>query len=222
MGLRVRRAGLDVGASNPARSFYNLTNDESVFMSAKEFARQLKTEIENLAAQGQDSIRVETLTSGLEKFINNPDEENNEILIERLKAHLQSQVEKEKYSHAANLEMFKSVIQTGQNALKSMILLNGGAAIALLAFIGKLSDVSRINIPSFAVPLTIFVIGAFLSTISSGITYLTQILYSEEGKWQGRAGITLHGLSILLGLASLSLFGYGTYRAYGAFIALGS
>ncbi|EKT4523494.1 hypothetical protein QEM13_002769 [Pseudomonas putida] len=191
-------------------------------MSAKEFAKQLKSEIDNLAAQGQDSISIITLTSGLERFIDSAEEESESILIERLKAYLQSEIEKEKYSHSANLEMFKSVIQTGQNAIRSMVLLNGGAAVALLAFIGKLTDASRINIPSFATPLTIFVIGAFLSTISSGVTYLTQILYSEEGKWQVRAGITLHGLSILLGLASLSLFGYGTYRAYGAFIALGN
>lgn len=191
-------------------------------MSAKEFAKQLKAEIEGFASQGQDSISIATLTSGLNKFIDSTDEESESILIERLKAHLQSQVEIEKYNHSAELEMFKSVIQTGQNALKSIVLLNGGAAVALLAFIGKLADVSRLNIPLFATPLTIFVVGAFLCTISSGLTYLTQCLFSDEGKWRSRTGYGLQGTSITLGLASLILFGYGTYRAYGAFIALGS
>ncbi|MDD1960083.1 hypothetical protein NP534_08185 [Pseudomonas sp. 39004] len=191
-------------------------------MSAKEFAKQLKVEIENFAAQGQDSVSIETLTSGLDKFINSASEESESILIERLKAYLQSEVEKEKYNHSADLEMFKSVIQTGQNALRAIVLLNGGAAVALLAFIGKLADVSRLNIPLFAAPLTIFVVGAFLSTISSGLTYLTQLLYSEEGKWRTRAGVSLQIASVLLGLTSLCLFGYGTYRAYEAFIALGT
>lgn len=191
-------------------------------MSAKEFARQLRAEIESFAAQGQTSVSIETLTSGLDKFIDSANDESESILIERLKAHLQAEVEKEKYNHSADLEMFKSVIQTGQNALRAIVLLNGGAAVALLAFIGKLADVSRLNIPLFAVPLTIFVVGAFLSTISSGLTYLTQLLYSEMGKWRNRTGVFLQIVSIILGLASLCSFGYGTYRAYGAFIALGS
>lgn len=191
-------------------------------MSAKELARQLKSEIEGFAAQGQDSIRIKTLISGLNRFLDAPEEESEAILIERLKAHLQSNIEIEKHNHSADLEMFKSVIQTGQNALKAFVLLNGGAAIALLAFIGKLADVSRSHIPLFALPLTIFVIGAFFSTLSSGLTYLTQVMYSDGGIWRNRIGITLHLTTIGLGLTSLCMFGYGTYRAYNAFIALGS
>ncbi|WP_236170126.1 hypothetical protein [Pseudomonas parasichuanensis] len=191
-------------------------------MSAKEFARQLKTEIEGFAAQGQSSISIDTLTSGLDKFITSTEEESEGVLIERLKAHLQSKVEKEKYSYSAELEMFKSVIQTGQSALKAIVLLNGGAAVALLAFIGKLADVSKPNISLFALPLTIFVVGAFLSTISSGLTYLTQLIYSENGRWRVQSGISLQAISIGLGMGALSLFGYGTYLSYNAFIALGA
>ena len=191
-------------------------------MSAKEFARQLKTEIDGFAAQGRDSISIDTLTTGLNRFIEAPEQESEAILIERLKAHLQSNVEIQKYNHSADLEMFKSVIDTGQNALKAFVLLNGGAAVALLAFIGKLADVGRLHIPLFASPLKIFVIGAFLSVASSGLTYLTQLMYSEEGKWRNRAGIFLQWGTIILGLASLGMFGYGTQRAYDAFIALGS
>lgn len=191
-------------------------------MSAKEFARQLKSEIDGFAAQGQDSISIDTLTSGLNKFIEAPEQESEAILIERLKAHLQSNVEIQKYNHSADLEMFKSIIETGQNALKAFVLLNGGAAVALLAFIGKLAEVSRLHIPLFAAPLKFFVIGAFLSVASSGLTYLTQVMYSEKGKWRNCAGITLHLGTIILGLASLGMFGYGTHRAYEAFIALGS
>lgn len=191
-------------------------------MSAKEFARQLRAEIEKFESQGQDSVSIETLISGLDKFINSSSEESEGILIERLKAHLQSNVEIEKYNHSADLEMFKSVIQSGQNALRAIVLLNGGAAVALLAFIGKLTEVNRLSIPLFALPLTIFVAGAFLATISSGLTYLTQVLYSEEGKLRTRAGVSMQFGSILLSLAALYLFGHGAYRAYGAFIALGA
>lgn len=191
-------------------------------MKARDFAAQLKEEIQGFAAQGQDSIKVETLLTGLDNFLTSPEDENEEFQIEKLKAHLQAQVEVEKYNYSANLEMFKSVIQTGQSAIKANMLLNGGAAVALLAFIGKLADVNPGRIPLFALPLTVFVIGAFLATLLSGLTYLTQLTFSEDGKWRDRAGYTLQGISILSGLGSLILFGYGTHLAYGAFIALGS
>ncbi|MGR3219179.1 MAG: hypothetical protein ACUZ8H_05085 [Candidatus Anammoxibacter sp.] len=50
------------------------------------------------------------------------------------------------------VEMFKSVISYGATALKSAILINGGAAVALLAFIGNIWNK---GIPQAAVgPLT--------------------------------------------------------------------
>lgn len=190
-------------------------------MKATDFAEQLKEEIQGLAAQGQKSIKIETLLHGLDKFLTSPEDKDDEFQIEKLKAYLQTQVEVEKYTHSANLEMFKSVIQTGQSAIKANMLLNGGAAVALLAFIGKLADVNPACIPLFALPLTVFVSGAFLATMVSGLTYLTQVIFSEDGKWRDRIGNTLQGLSILSGLSSLILFGYGTHIAYKAFIALG-
>lgn len=190
-------------------------------MKATDLAEQLKEEIQGLAAQGQESIKIETLLNGLDKFLTSPEDKDEEFQIEKLKAYLQTQVEVEKYTHSANLEMFKSVIQTGQSAIKANMLLNGGAAVALLAFIGKLADVNPTCIPLFALPLTVFVSGAFLATMVSGLTYLTQVIFSEDGKWRDRIGNTLQGLSILSGLGSLILFGYGTHIAYKAFIALG-
>ncbi|MBK4996791.1 hypothetical protein IAE39_004965 [Pseudomonas sp. S37] len=190
-------------------------------MKARDFAVQLKEEIQGLAAQGQDSIKLETLLIGLDNFLTSSAEEDEEFQIEKLKAYLQTQVEVEKYRHSANLEMFKSIIQTGQSAIKANMLLNGGAAVALLAFIGKLADVNPGNIPLFAMPLTVFVIGAFLATLVSGLAYLTQVIFSEDGKWRDRIGNTLQGISILAGLGSLILFGCGTHLAYRAFIALG-
>ena len=189
-------------------------------MNAKEFAEQLKSEAQNIASQGQDSIKIETLTSALEKFIQSNTEENETVKIEHLKAHLQSQVEIEKYNHSAELEMFKSVIQSGQNAIKTNLLINGGAAIALLAFIGKLADTNQSKIPLFAQSLTIFVIGALVTALGSALTYLTQLAYSEEKKWVKRFGIFFHTVSMLLGLGALSLFAYGVYSSYSAFMAL--
>ncbi|MEX3776188.1 hypothetical protein [Pseudomonas sp. MYb118] len=188
-------------------------------MKLKEFAEQLKSEIERFSAQGNESIKIDILTSALDKAIAADDQESEAVVIERLKAYLQSQVEIQKYNHAVDLEMFKSIIETGQNAIKSIMLLNGGAAVALLAFIGKLAGTGQI--PLFATPLTTFVIGAFTAGLTSGISYLTQLIYSEEGKLRTRSGIALQAIAVLLGLLGLAAFGYGTYKSYFAFIGLG-
>ncbi|MDD1979630.1 hypothetical protein [Pseudomonas tussilaginis] len=189
-------------------------------MNAKEFAEQLKSEIQSIANQGQESVKVDVLTEALDRFIQSSSEESETIKIERLKAYLQAQVEIEKYNHLADLEMFKSVIQSGQNAIKINLLLNGGAAIALLAFIGKLTDTNHSKIPLFAQSLTLFVVGALFTALGAGITYLTQLTYSKENKWAERFGVCLNTLSIFLGVGALSLFAYGVYHSYSAFIAL--
>jgi hypothetical protein len=54
---------------------------------------------------------------------------------------------------AANLELFKSVISTANIAIKSLITINGGAAVALLAFVGHLlSTGGKQLVRGFALP----------------------------------------------------------------------
>lgn len=190
-------------------------------MNAKEFAAQIKSEIDRCAAQGQNTVSTETLNALLKRFSGSSTEEPENVKIERIKAHFQSNLEIEKYNHSADLEMFKSVLQAGQNAIKSITLLNGGASIALLAFIGKLADSNAQSIPLFAWPLTVFVFGVFIAAVTSGATYISQSLYAEDGARNRLWGKVFHATSITLGLVALSAFGYGTYLAYRAFTALG-
>ena len=82
-----------------------------------------------------------------------------------------------------NLEMFRSLISTGENALKSVILINGGAAVALLAFIGSIWDKSTNDIASkilLLISMAGFVFGTFLGGVAASFTYLTQHLYSKQ------------------------------------------
>jgi hypothetical protein len=92
--------------------------------------------------------------------------------LEHYKAQLSAWVEKQKEASAINVEGFKSVILAGQNALRSALLVNGGAAVALLAYIGKLSVEASAHVSDFALPLLLFVLGALVVVINSGFTYL--------------------------------------------------
>ena len=74
-----------------------------------------------------------------------------------------------------DIEELKAVNAAGQSAIKSSMLVNGGGAVALLAFIGHLTTSSETagTIPTFALSLTIFVLGVWLGGVSAGFTYLT-------------------------------------------------
>ncbi len=113
-------------------------------------------------------------------------------------------------------DMFHSVIATGQTALKSALLINGGAAVALLAFIGNVwvKGTSQAAVNSLTSSIASFSFGVLLAAIASGTTYLTQ--YGHHHKW-GKLAVAFHVITVALVLASYVLFALGTYNAYSAF-----
>ena len=101
----------------------------------------LKQAVARLKEDGVQSVGVDALLDYIAKLeaAIEPRREPNAAEIEHYKAQLAAWVEKQKEVSAINVEGFKSVILAGQSALRSALLVNGGAAVALLAFIGKLS-----------------------------------------------------------------------------------
>jgi hypothetical protein len=190
-------------------------------MNAKAFASQLMETVKEIKGNKNDSIQCDNLIQYLDNFVQTGPSEISQDQIEHLKAQLQIMVEREKSNHASDLEMFRSVIQSGQNALKTALLMNGGASVALLAFIGKLTEERQAHIPAFTNALTVFVLGVFCIVVASGSTYLSQWLYAAESGWKERAGFGFNLLSIILGLASYGLFIWAMTKAHGAFLAFG-
>lgn len=115
-----------------------------------------------------------------------------------------------------DVEMFKSVIEAGQTALKTATIINGGAAAALLAFLGNLLTKEAppgvvFPIPAISFAMLIFVVGVGCAGIASGTRYLSQWSY---GGGREKTGDTLNFISIFLGLASLAAFFWGGIEAY--------
>lgn len=80
--------------------------------------------------------------------------------------------------------MFKSTIAAGQNSMRAAMLMHGGAALALLAFIGNLAvnPETLELVPDFGGILPWFLGGLLLVVIAYGTTYLTQNYFSEDDK----------------------------------------
>lgn len=114
------------------------------------------------------------------------------------------------------IEMFRATITSGQAALKSAILINGGASVALLAFIGNIWTKGTLQeaVDSLTLSIGLFAGGVLAAAIASGNAYLAQYCYNRYPKW---AGDVLNVITILLVIASYVLFAWGTYESYSAF-----
>ncbi|MBI1811646.1 MAG: hypothetical protein HY035_11570 [Nitrospirae bacterium] len=188
-------------------------------MTTKRFATEMRDTIRSIRdEQGISEIKCNNLIAYLDQVINSTEEEIAPAQMEKYKAELQIWVKQNEAVQAQNIEMFRSVILTGQNALKTAFLMNGGATVALLAFLGKLSDQHQDKIAIFASTMVIFVAGVLASTIASGATYLCQWFYAHSQPWKRIAGHAFNILTILLNIASYGCFIWGAFRAYEAFL----
>lgn len=118
------------------------------------------------------------------------------------------------------LEMFKSVIAAGQNSMRAAMLIHGGAAVALLAFIGNLAVNSETLslVPSFGGILPWFLGGLLLVVIAYGTTYLTQNYYSEDAK--EHVGKRWNIVSCALVIGSYLAFIAGCWLGYQALVGM--
>lgn len=107
---------------------------------------------------------------------------------------------------AIKVEGFRVVTQAAKEAIKSATLINGGAAVALLAFLGGTEKDSAL-VSGIAGAMMIFTLGVLLAAVAAGGMYCTQWCYEQEKweKWGNRfrlGSILLVGGSyILLGSA---------------------
>ena len=79
-----------------------------------------------------------------------------------------------------SLETYKSLMNIGLEALKVTFLLNGGAIVALLAFMGNVASKQKPISSDINFSIICFVIGLIFSAFSFVFAYIMQLrLYSE-------------------------------------------
>jgi hypothetical protein len=96
-------------------------------------------------------------------------------------------------------------------AIKSVMLLNGGGALAMLAFIAYVAESRPFNIPVLAPTLLPFAFGTFAGGLTYGGRYAAQYCYAQD---QMTWGNRLTGLCIALGVASYITFLVGLLQVY--------
>lgn len=76
-------------------------------------------------------------------------------------------------------ETYKSLIGFGTEALKTMQLLNGGAIVALLAYLGQVKPDATVA-KNIGCPLMFFILGLSISTFAFLLAYLNQFSLFNE------------------------------------------
>ncbi|MDQ8205839.1 hypothetical protein [Pelagicoccus sp. SDUM812003] len=192
-------------------------------------AKKIINEIQRAIGEVKDSEQKTIQVSSLERFLADLDADidaHGEIEQKELETRLaefSAQNERNLAAYNASvssdLEMFRSVILAGQSALKSSLLINGGASVAILAFIGNLATKDskyEIMISNLSSTLFFFTIGVLCAALGFGTTYASQYSYSREKlKWLGH---TFQAITISVVVASYSLFGYASFEAKESFV----
>ena len=93
------------------------------------------------------------------------------------------EIEKWKTEYHSDLVTYQQVNMQGQGALKASLLINGGASVALLAFIGTAIGKPMENslLLTLSLSMLLFIIATFLSAMACGATYLSGLVQNVGG-----------------------------------------
>ena len=115
---------------------------------------------------------------------------------------------------------FAFVASSAESALKSAFLVNGGGAVALLAFFGQATQHANLSaaVSGLAASLLVLVVGTALAGVATGLSFLALYGYfmRRSRSWFGKAARSITALNIVLILTSYACFvaaGTIAYRA---------
>jgi hypothetical protein len=141
------------------------------------------------------------------------------------------------------IKINEAAATSANQALRTALIINGGAAVAMLAFIGGLVSNGKVlvgtQLATVAAPLIWFAMGVAFAGLATAFAYFTN--YSNVGASYSMKRIWEHpwheetteskrwlvsyyaclGVSVLAGFTSLGLFVVGMYKVWKAILQLG-
>jgi hypothetical protein len=193
-------------------------------MNNKQIIQEFRLAITEARDAGRKTIKIlalEEFLQSIELEINKNGEINENKLQARIvefRAENERNLAQYNAEVSSNLEIFRSGVTAGLAATRAMIIINGGACVAILAFIGGLFEKKELLAKSLAITLLYFALGVLSGGLVAGLTYLNQAAYNE-GKDQ--LGNVIRVICIVVGLTSYIFFAVGGYQAY-SLISAGS
>lgn len=191
-------------------------------MKTAEVIEMFRSAIANTRQSGTTQVTIEDLeayASYLEKTAAKTpnDVAVGDAVMEKYKANLSAWIGARQQHHELDLEMLRATLTMGHTTLKSALLINGGAAVALLAFIGGIwsKESSKAAISAVSESLYLYVIGVLSAALAAGASYFAQAGYGGEfwkvSRTIGRIG---HTLAVLFIVAAYVFFARASWLAF--------
>jgi len=111
----------------------------------------------------------------------------------------------------------KMVVDSGQAALKALLLINGGATISFLTFIGTAIEQKLVTFGTSLLlvsALQCYIAGVVFTAAAYGFIYLTNVFSAYS---RTKIANVLAGLTIVFGLGALVSFCVGSVQAIDGF-----
>lgn len=200
-------------------------------MKASEAVKQIQDAVLEVEKTGAKELLIANLNAYLANVSATAlQQEQGEPSITEAQANHQLEVWKAELSRSSTMsvEMLKATVEAGQTALRSAIVINGGAAATVLAFAGNaiakgLLVAGAPLLTQIGTALLWFMVGAGIAGVASGFRYLSQYAYGSThwGKtsvWWVRCGAMANVISIGLAIGSFAAFFVGGLAAYHAVV----
>ena len=123
-------------------------------------------------------------------------------------------LEEHKYRLNWRLETYKSLVTHSAEGFKFLSLANGGAAVALLTYLGNFGN-KAIKAPNMSEPMCLFLMGLAFAGAGWFFAYMTQFrLYQADlAKSDDKRHIFWWWIAAIAYAVSLALFAFGCWRA---------
>jgi hypothetical protein len=188
-------------------------------MESKKILESINNQLAILKGEGHTAVSIEGLETYLEDLSKQPSD-FKEIQLAQYSAQHQSKIEQYKEGKAEWRELFKATVGHAQSAIKLQALINGGAAVALLAFIGKVwtPDFNASPIANYIpLALVLYCCGVGTAALTQSLTYMSQHFFTYDRE---KVAEVIRFFSQLTAFSSLVLFFIATYLAYLGFVCV--
>lgn len=187
-------------------------------MEYQELINELRKQLDQVEAQGNQQIQVAALRNYLNAL-----EKDASTSQEYRKQEHQGMLAHYAAKNQHSIEMLKAVLESGKSALQSLLVINGGAVVALLGVFSSLvgKDGGDTLARYLSLPLLEFGLGVLVAALGFAFRYLSQACYSESSAEKDiyqEAGDWFRYAAIFSAITGYVLFGFAVVNAYHAVV----
>lgn len=183
-------------------------------MESQEVIDAFRSQLDGVESQGHQQLQVSAIRAylaALERDTSASQEDRNRKHAGML-AHYSAQSQH-------GIEMLKAVLETGESALRALLIINGGAVVALLGVMSNLVGKSDGSVLAryLSLPLLQFGLGVLAGALGFAFRYFSQACYCASVGPKDQlhlAGDCFRYLAITSALAGYVLFGFAVVNAY--------